>query len=83
MATSLSAPESCSIGRHGRPLKMLFVPRPIENAEAPLLNTFAEAFDRRFAHYLPSRLSFDQGPFLDLKIPYVPYYAYFEKVAAA
>ncbi len=67
--------------RKGRPLTMLCVPSRVEQSEALLLDDFARRFNRLFEKVSPGGLTFDKDAFTDLKIPYVPYYSYMERVA--
>ncbi len=81
MATSLTKPELIEKGRKGRELKLLFVPSRIELNESVLLDEFKQQFNDVFTDLYPPELQFQKNPFDDLKIGYVPYYAFKEKVA--
>lgn len=62
--------------RSNRTVKLIIVPARIDKSEGDQLNTFK----RNFLDKL-DRLG-DTNAFWDLRIPYVPYYAYQEKLAA-
>jgi hypothetical protein len=81
IAESLRDPALIFEGRRGRPLQLLPVPSRVENSESELLDEFATDFDTQLGHFLPSDLSFEKSAFVDLMIPYVPYYAYRESIA--
>ncbi len=80
MATSLTNPELIEKGRNGRELPLLFIPSRIDLNETILLNEFAKQFDDTFSKLYPSELQLE-NPFVELKIPYMSYYAYKENVA--
>ncbi|MBN1995311.1 MAG: hypothetical protein JW953_21665 [Anaerolineae bacterium] len=81
MARSLANPQLVSEGRQGRPLSLLFVPSRVEQGEKLLLDEFEEQFNRVLNSFIAPRFKFEKSAFIDLKIPYVPYYAYKESVA--
>ena len=81
MVDSLSNPDLVTRGRGGRPLRLLPIPSRIENAEGDSLNEFAKQFKQHFGHLDPYDIPLTADLFTDLKIPYVPYYAYQERVA--
>jgi hypothetical protein len=82
MAQSLANPELIKKGRGGRALSLVFVPSRIEQtAESWLLDRFAEEFGKTLGPYVEPELKFEQSIFLDLMIPYVPYYSFMENVA--
>jgi cellulose biosynthesis protein BcsQ len=84
MATSLSNKDLISNGRKGRELFLLPVPSRIDGFEAESLDEFAESFKNILGQFIPSRLNTGghiSTFFSDLKIPYVPYYSYQERVA--
>ena len=81
IAQSLSNPELIRIGRKGRELSLVIVPSRVDNGEKELLDNFQKQFDKKLASFVGYKLPFEKGAFLDLKIPYVPFYAYNEKVA--
>lgn len=81
MARSFSNPQFIQEGRQGRELSLVFVPARVEHSESELLDTFAQGFNRVLGEFATSKLTFEKNMFLDLKIPYVPYYAYMEKLA--
>ncbi len=81
MARSLADPQLIEQGRTGRPLSLLFVPSRVEQGEGKQLDAFALEFDKVFGKLIDSEIQFDKNAFVDLKIPYVPYYAFMENVA--
>jgi tetratricopeptide (TPR) repeat protein/Mrp family chromosome partitioning ATPase len=81
MAKSLSNPKLIEDGRKGRPLSLVFVPSRVEQGEANLLDQFAKKFDETLIELTAPGLRFEKNAFIDLKIPYVPYYAFMENVA--
>jgi energy-coupling factor transporter ATP-binding protein EcfA2 len=81
MAHSLRDEELITTGRKGRPLSLLFVPSRIEHSESDLLGDFADEFEKRLTPYMPKQIKFETSAFIDLKIPYIPRYAYIETVA--
>lgn len=81
MATSLSNPQLIEEGRRGRPLSQLFVPSRVESGEGQKLDEFAERYNQALGRMLPKSLKFESSAFIDLKIPYLPYYAFIEDVA--
>ncbi len=81
MARSLQGESLIAEGRKGRPLWLLFTPSRIEQSESDLLDHFADQFLERLAPYISPDLRFETNAFIDLKIPYVPRYAYLESVA--
>lgn len=60
---------------------VVIVPSRVDNAEVKLLNDFQKLFKEKLANFIPENIKFKQSAFLDLKIPYVPYFSYTEKVA--
>jgi hypothetical protein len=81
MTRSLANPELVELGRNGRNLSLLFVPSRVEGAESDSLTLFAQEFQATLGQFFKPDLKFEKGFFLDLKIPYVPYYAYNENIA--
>lgn len=81
MGEGLSNPRLVTEGRHGRGLRLLPVPGRVERGESELLAWFAGEFDRRLGRFVPPELSFETSPFVDLQIPYIPRYAYTERIA--
>ena len=67
--------------RQKRPLRFLFVPSRVELQEGKLQREFKAHFEECFGEFFEAKLKFKQDVFLDLMIPYVPYYAYTEQVA--
>ena len=81
MARSLTNSQLVQEGRGGRPLHLLFVPSRVEDGEADKLDEFARQFEQILWSYVPDQMKFERGLFVDLKVPYVPYYAFMESVA--
>jgi MinD-like ATPase involved in chromosome partitioning or flagellar assembly len=83
MAQSLSNLEKDG---NGRKLSLVTVPSRVDNNEKQLLDDFQEEFDEKFREYIPDKMrmrleSLQKSAFLYLKIPYVPFYSFKEKVA--
>src|SRR6185436_20293794 len=69
--------------RSGRPLSVLPVPTRIEQtSEKNLVNVFRTAFADRFSRHLPGVLGAPGDFFLQVEIPYMPFYSFTERVAA-
>ena len=81
MATSLANPLLIKEGRKGRPLSQVFVPSRVESGEGNKLDEFARQFDKTLGALIAHELKFETSAFIDLKVPYVPYYAFIEDVA--
>ncbi len=81
MAKSLTNPDLIEKGRNGRPISLIFVPSRVERSEAKRLDKFEKLFEK-FNKYVSRKIVFDYSPFIDLQIPYVPYYSYMENLAA-
>ena len=81
IANSLSQRSLIREGRNGRELNIIPIPSRIENAEKESLDGFAQSFQSQLGQFVPSHIKFEEDLFTDLKIPYVPYYAYSERVA--
>jgi CobQ/CobB/MinD/ParA nucleotide binding domain/CHAT domain len=81
MATSLSNSDLINDGRKGRELFLLPVPSRIDGFEAESLDEFAKLFKNSLSKFIPKNLRFEDNLFADLKIPYLPYYSYQERVA--
>jgi tetratricopeptide (TPR) repeat protein/MinD-like ATPase involved in chromosome partitioning or flagellar assembly len=81
VARSLQHEGFIQQGRKGEPIPLVFVPSRIEQGEADLHDDFSRRFNLSLGNLFAERLKFEKGPYLDLKIPYVPYYSYMEKIA--
>lgn len=81
IAKSLANPDLIQEGRKGRELSLLFVPSRVENVEKKLLDNFETQFTTTLSDFIRAELKFEISAFIDLKLPYVPYYAYMERVA--
>jgi tetratricopeptide (TPR) repeat protein len=81
IAKSLVNSDLIQEGRKGRELSLLFVPSRVENAEKKLLDNFETQFTITLNDFIRAELKFEISAFIDLKLPYVPYYAYMERVA--
>ena len=67
--------------RRGRPVDVVVVPARVETGEGDQLNNFKREFLDRFDGWSPPVLGESPETFWDLRIPYVPYYAYSESLA--
>jgi CobQ/CobB/MinD/ParA nucleotide binding domain/CHAT domain len=81
MATSLSKKDLIENGRKGRKLSLLPIPSRIDSFEAESLDEFARSFKSTLGQFSPEELNLKDNLFTELKIPYLPYYAYQERVA--
>jgi hypothetical protein len=81
IATSLSSKELIAKARNGRRLPLLLVPSRIESGEGDKLDEFAGTFQAEMAPFIDRGIAFQTNAFVDLKIPYIQYYAYMENVA--
>jgi MinD-like ATPase involved in chromosome partitioning or flagellar assembly len=81
IATSLGAADLIHKARKGRRLPLLIVPSRIEAGEGDKLDEFGETFTRELTHFIDAKIQFRNSAFVDLKIPYIPFYAYMENVA--
>ena len=83
MADALGNPRLIEL-RSGRKLAVLPVPARIEQtSEKNLLAQFRKAFVDRFSRRLPaSLLTSAEEFFVDIEIPYMPFYSFTERVAA-
>ncbi len=81
IADSLIKPRLINEGRKGRNLSLLVVPSRIDLNEKLELDEFARLFRKTFNYLLPKDLTFETDVFVDLKIPYVPFYSFREEVA--
>ncbi len=82
IAQSLTDPKLVEEGRKGRPLSLIFVPSRIELGEKALLDEFEAQFNRILDRFPTPQLIFEKSAFIDLKVPYIPFFAYTENVAA-
>ena len=67
--------------RKNRPLQVVVVPARLENAEIGARNIFKDLFLKKFDSLTPASFQRVNRTFWDLKIPYIPQYAYTEKLA--
>jgi len=65
----------------GRPLEIVAIPARVENSEISLLNRFSSEFVGRLDQFTPAAFKSARRTFWDLRIPYVPRYAYSETLA--
>jgi hypothetical protein len=79
MAESLSRKELVE-SRRGRKLPILIVPSRVELAEGLKLKQFSDRF-ADLATMIDGRITFRTSAFLDLRVPYIPFYAFGENVA--
>lgn len=82
VAESLTEPELIRKGRQGRRIDIIAIPSRVEQAEKLLLDQFEESYKKQLSPFITKRAKFENNPFIELKIPYVPYYAYNEQVVA-
>lgn len=80
MAQNLTHSEVQDL-RRGRPLSILVIPARIERAEGDLLNRFKEQFMNSFKDLVPLIEDIDVAKLWELRIPYIPKYAFKEAVA--
>jgi MinD-like ATPase involved in chromosome partitioning or flagellar assembly len=80
MAASLSRKELVA-PRRGRELSILIIPSRVELAEGSKLTEFAAKFTKQLAGMIDRRINFRDSAFLDLRVPYIPFYAFGEGVA--
>lgn len=73
--------RSALLESRGRDLEVVAVPTRIENSEITLLNQFSTEFTSRLDQFTPNVFKRAQRTFWDLRIPYVPRYAYSETIA--
>jgi tetratricopeptide (TPR) repeat protein len=69
------------IAARGRPLQVVVVPSRIENSEIDARNRFRKEFRALLDRFIPPPLQRVDRGFWDLKIPYIPKYAYLENLA--
>ena len=74
VATARSFIRKEVLDARGRPLKVVVVPARIENSEIDARNRFEKQFKNELKEF--SRTEFGDRTFWDLRIPYVPKYAY-------
>lgn len=65
----------------GREVRLLVVPARIENAEAEQLDRFKQEFLHAFADFVPPEIGATADAFWALRIPYIPFYAFSERLA--
>jgi tetratricopeptide (TPR) repeat protein len=65
----------------GKPVRVIVVPARIENSEITARNEFELRFKEELKPFLPAE--FSGRTFWDLRVPYVPKYAYVEHLALA
>jgi tetratricopeptide (TPR) repeat protein/MinD-like ATPase involved in chromosome partitioning or flagellar assembly len=80
MASNFTSPRVQEL-RADRPLNLLVIPARIDDDESDFLNEFQREFLRQFAPFAPKQFGIDVNQLWQLKIPYVPRYAYKEIVA--
>ena len=83
IARNLADPGRQRRFRGSRPLGLLPVPSRIDHSESDQLQLFQAEFNARMHVYVSPELGFESSLFIDLKVPYVPAYAYREAIAAA
>lgn len=81
--TEMIAHSLSKVKRGSGNLRLMFVPSRIESAEKVKQDEFAKDFLSTFEGFTQSsELTFEKNAFVDLKVPYVPYYSYTEDLAA-
>ena len=70
-------------GDQRQSVEILPVPSRIDLTESPSLNKFKAEFKEKLRKFTPEKLIFENNSFDDLKVPYIPRYAFFEKLAVA
>jgi predicted negative regulator of RcsB-dependent stress response len=81
-ARSLADPALIDRGRNGRRLDQILVPSRLEISEGGQAKQFQDSFPAVVRDSFPSGLPGQGQVSFDLAIPYVPYFAFAEKVAA-
>lgn len=79
MAHSFTRPEI--IEHRRRPLDLVIVPTRLDVSELASRNTFEQLFRQHLDRFAPDWFRKVETTFWDLGIPYVPYYAYAERLA--
>jgi WD40 repeat protein/MinD-like ATPase involved in chromosome partitioning or flagellar assembly len=81
MAENFLQPEVREL-RRDRALDLVVVPARVEDrSEGFLLDAFRQQFNDTFDHLMSDRIRHDLQTFWNLKIPYVPFYAFNEQLA--
>lgn len=81
IAETLLNRELIEKGRKGRELELLFVPSRVEINEKDKVDDFGKRFNAALGDFYSNAVKFDDSPFNELSVPYVPYYAFEEDVA--
>jgi tetratricopeptide (TPR) repeat protein/MinD-like ATPase involved in chromosome partitioning or flagellar assembly len=81
IAEHLASRELVEKGRKGRDLELIFVPSRVDINEKIKSDNFAERFKSSLLKFSSNEIKFADNPFLDLQIPYVPFYAFTEYLA--
>lgn len=81
IADSLTTPQLIKEGRKGRDLSLVFVPSRVDLGDKNTLDDLAGRFRAAVSRLLSPKLLFETDAFVDLKIPYVPYYSFVEEIA--
>jgi tetratricopeptide (TPR) repeat protein/MinD-like ATPase involved in chromosome partitioning or flagellar assembly len=83
IANSLHKRKTEQEQNNGRQLEILIIPSRVDISESPSLAGFKAQFLRELTRppFATAKLKFENDQFDDLKIPYIPRYGYFEKVA--
>lgn len=81
MAIALSRQELIK-ARKDRPLNLIIVPARVEDrAERKLLIEFEKQFCDKFDNFIPQQLKGILKSYFSLKIPHVPFFSFYERVA--
>jgi len=81
IAESLTNRKLISEGRKGRELSLIFVPTRVDMTEKSKLDDLYVRFRKVVDKLISPTLRFKTDSFIDLMIPYVPYYSFVEQVA--
>ncbi|MEL7067522.1 MAG: hypothetical protein AAGN15_02580 [Cyanobacteria bacterium J06581_3] len=83
IARSLKNPKLQKV--RGRTLNLVFVPSRVDNAESEKQTNFQKLFESHVGinqeNFTSNSLAFEDRAFLDLKLPYLPYYSYERELA--
>ena len=82
ISESLRRRDLVEKGRHGRKLRQLIVPSRVDITEGTQLPGFQADFKHRFEAVLAENAARKDGdPFVELQVPYIPYYSFSERIA--
>lgn len=81
IADSLTSHELISEGRKGRELPLILVPSRVDMSEKEKVDGLSARFRQVADKLISPNLKFDTNSFVDLMIPYIPYYSFVEEIA--